>query len=122
MKNAKDAPKAYKIYVVQMRQKLGAALRVFQSPDELGPASVKSALMDFHMLRGGAGFFGLDDIAAAAEKIEEILELASVEKGENSDSQLTKRSILPILEDMTSIAEEIQASYVELGVVEEVPQ
>jgi len=65
---------AYKIFVCELFQHLNRAQKVFQGPDALPSVEdAKTVGRNFHTIRGGAGFFGLEEMTSAAREIETML-------------------------------------------------
>ena len=77
---------AYKIFVDEVHRHL-TETRIAFSEVELPRPDLKATTVRFHQIRGGAGFFGLDDIEKTACEIEMILKALS-ETGEGEVSAL----------------------------------
>ncbi len=72
---------AYKIFVEEVRRHLSETRIAFYD-GELPSPDLKATTGRFHQIRGGAGFFGLDEIENTAREIEKILKSLSDSEGE----------------------------------------
>ncbi len=77
---------AYKIFVDEVHRHLKETRIAFYD-GELPQPELKATTVRFHQIRGGAGFFGLDEIEKTACEIEQILKALS-ETGEGEVSAL----------------------------------
>lgn len=64
---------AYRVYLEETSKHLKEAALAFAREDALSPEDLYVLGARFHTIRGGAGFFGLSEIAAAARQLEELL-------------------------------------------------
>lgn len=99
MKYSSIAPKAYQLYLVQMKAKLEHAEEVFFAGEELSSTVIADAKIDFHTLKGGAGFFGLQEIADAAGKIEDLLTSPALSPA------TAKEEVRPLLRTLNFLAQ-----------------
>lgn len=89
--------KAYQIFVNEVEKHLESANRIFDGKTVPSPEMVYRAGASFHTIKGGAGFFGLNDIASTAAKLENLLHDASLDL----EKQLnTVKGLIDQLEDL----------------------
>lgn len=67
------AGKAYALFVSELERHLSDAKKRFSDQQKLQAKDYAQVRSDFHTIKGGAGFFGLNNVAKAASKIEDIL-------------------------------------------------
>lgn len=94
------AKKAYKVFVTELQQSISAAkgkLTVVPSPE-----TAKQLSIEFHKIKGGAGFFGLNDVAKTAGQ----LQTAFVEKHVGSALDQLEQAI-KLLGDLESLSSRI---------------
>jgi chemotaxis protein histidine kinase CheA len=67
--------KAYGIFVTELARHLSRAHEMF-GPGAVAPSrdEIAAAAVSFHTIRGGAGFFGLSEIASIAGNLEKLLQ------------------------------------------------
>jgi chemotaxis protein histidine kinase CheA len=82
-----------------MREKLEIAEEIFFAREDPEPNVLDDAKRSFHTLRGGAGFFGLKEIAEAAGKIEELL------SNQNLNSSTACKKVQPLIRELSSLAQ-----------------
>jgi len=93
------APKAYRLYLMQMREKLKSAEEVFFTLEDPEQNILDDAKRSFHTLKGGAGFFGLKEIAEAAGKIEELL------SNQNINTSTACKKVQPLIRELAILAQ-----------------
>lgn len=64
---------AYKIFAVELARHLDRARATFSEERELTADDFLRVGAAFHTIKGGAGFFGLSDLAQTAARLEVIL-------------------------------------------------
>ena len=89
------AGKAYQVFYSEYRERLLFAQQLLAQPIE--PAQRADLKGRFHMLKGGAGFFGFSEIVRIAREIEVLLGLAVLPLNEEGRQQLSDS--LQLLED-----------------------
>ena len=66
--------KAYRILVDELAKHLSAAKGLFSDQLQcMVPEKIREAGINFHTIKGGAGFFGFSDVAGKAGEIESLL-------------------------------------------------
>lgn len=71
--------RAYGIFVSEIGRHLRWAHNTFDANHDLESESLQEARRRFHTIKGGAGFFGLDEIASTAERLQKFFSNASSE-------------------------------------------
>ena len=66
--------KAYGIFVAELAKHLARAHEVFDREQSPTSEQVYLAMTSFHTIKGGAGFFGLSEIARVAGHLESLLQ------------------------------------------------
>lgn len=67
--------KAYGIFHSEILKQLVTLQGVFSSDNTVSVEQLEAAKIVLHRIKGGAGFFGLDRLGAAAGKFEELTKL-----------------------------------------------
>jgi chemotaxis protein histidine kinase CheA len=62
--------KAYRLFIAELEQHLDSARKMFGDSRVPSPEDFKRVGNAFHQIRGGAGFFGLNDFAGMAHQVE----------------------------------------------------
>lgn len=64
---------AYKIFVAELQRHLNTTRQLFEANTQLSSDELYQAGASFHTIRGGAGFFCLEEIARIAGELEKQL-------------------------------------------------
>lgn len=64
---------AYRIFVAELPQQLKRAEEVLEANIGVNPQQAKSLAAAFHTIKGGAGFFGLEQVYRLAGDLEKLL-------------------------------------------------
>ena len=70
MSNLSTSSKAYKIFLEELLKHLANAQAIFASDSEIDSEKIRIVGSAFHTIKGGAGFFGLSEVANLAGEIE----------------------------------------------------
>ena len=92
---------AYKIYIAEVRRHLVEVKDVLETPET---PDLVGASGRFHTIRGGAGFFGLSDIASVAGKLEYALLEPTLRFEE------AKESIMNLVSELETLAQKMPKS------------
>jgi chemotaxis protein histidine kinase CheA len=100
--------RANRKFVEELKNSIGfiaeTKLRL-ESIENLTDCDLKSTIVGFHRLRGGASFFGYSDISEAAKSIEKSF--SQLEEGQ----QIDLSSIKAELDKLSSVLNSINVSY-----------
>jgi len=66
------AGKAYALFLSELKSHLNLAKERFHSKKDVNLDDCEKTRSSFHTIKGGAGFFGLTEVAEAASKIESL--------------------------------------------------
>lgn len=80
--------KAYQIFYKEYGERLGFARELLA--EEIVPAKRMDLKSSFHMLKGGAGFFGFSEIVRIAKELEMMLGAAPLALDETGRAQLVE--------------------------------
>lgn len=94
---------AYKLFFSEFRKHLSSAQSSLRAQKEPTQEELRKIGAAFHLVRGGAGFFGLDDLARVSEKLEELL-LENLSQSRNCLEQARK-----LLTEVEQIASSLPA-------------
>ncbi len=93
--------RAYGIFVSEFGKHLSQVGEIFKPEYQPSEQEITKAMTSFHTIRGGAGFFGLSEIARLAGELEELLSSAHFElEMERARIQGDVQRLHKIAEDM----------------------
>ena len=73
MDSSEISPKAYRIFYTELHKHIAEFEQMRGASEQMPIEMLRTAAMRFHTIKGGSGFFGLDQIAGVSSQLEKIL-------------------------------------------------